>query len=265
MNERVTITIDNHVAEVMLDRADKYNALDSAMFEAIAEAGESLRDNQEVRAVILYGAGEHFCSGLDVASMGNLAGDDNDFNTVGMRKVYNSDSNVFQRVATVWHDLDVPVIAAIKGVCYGGGIQIALGTDIRYAHPESKMSVMEIKWGLIPDMGISQMLRKLVRIDVAKELLYTGRVLDAQAALELGLVTAVADDPLAHARSMAAEIVNKSPDAVRRCKRLLEASWDMQRLEGLELEAKLQGEVIFKENQLEAVTANFEKRAPAFK
>ncbi len=265
MNERVSVSINQHVAEVQLNRPDKYNCLDPAMFDAIAAAGESLRQNDAVRVVILHGAGKHFCSGLDVSSFGELASSNKDFAVSALQNVNDSDSNKFQRCATVWHDLDVPVIAAVHGICYGGGLQIALGADLRYVRRDARFSVMEIRWGLVPDMGITQALRKLSRIDVAKELLFTGRVFDAEEALSMGLVTRVVDEPLNEARAMAEMIADNSPDAIQRNKRLLERSWDMNRADGLALEAELQSEVIFLENQLEAVAANLEKRKPNFK
>lgn len=262
--QRVEVSVANYVAEVVLNRPAKFNALDTAMFDAISAAGESLRDRDDVRAVILYGKGEHFCSGLDVTTFGDL-GDNAQFCKAATEKVYGTSSNRFQHPSTVWQDLEVPVIAALQGVAYGGGSQIALGADIRIAHPSAKLSVMEIKWGLIPDMGISQSLRKLVSIDVAKELLLTGRVVEADECKALGLVTHVDAQPLQRARALAAQIAEKSPDATRRMKALLEQSWNNDAEQGLALEAQLQGEIIFGGNQVEAVTANFEKRKPQFR
>lgn len=265
MSDRVTLKVENHIAEVTLNRPDKYNALDPEMFQAITDVGQSLIGRKDVRVVILRGEGKHFCSGLDISGFGSLSDGNEGFAVTSMEKVHGSDSNKFQRIATVWHDIEAPVIAVLQGVCYGGGIQIALGADMRYANPSTKMSVMEIKWGLVPDVGISQPLRKLVRMDVAKELLFTGRVVEAEEALELGLLTRICADPLAEAHEMAAMIAMKSPDAIKLGKQLLEESWDMQRQDGLELEAKLQTKLIYLENQVEAVTANFEKRDPVFK
>ena len=127
------------------------------------------------------------------------------------------------------------------------------------------MSVLEIKWGLIPDVGITQTLRNLVPLDVAKELTFTGRILDGQAAKDLGLVTHVSEDPLASAMELADEIASKSPDAIRAGKRLLEEAWHADERAGLELETQLQVALIGSDNQREAIRANFEKRAPDFK
>ena len=172
--------------------------------------------------------------------------------------------NYAQRPGMVWKRMPVPTIAAIHGVAYGGGCQIALGADIRFAAPDAKISVMEIKWGLIPDMSLTQTLRDVVTLDVAKELTFTGRVMNGDQAKELGLVTHVADDPLQAAMDLASEIAGKSPDAVRAGKKLFEASWHADDRTGLELESSLQMKLIGSPNQIEAVKANFENRAPEF-
>lgn len=269
MSELVTISIEAGVADVRLNRPDKYNALSPEMFSAIIEAGERLGEAKDVRAVVISGNGAGFCAGLDMSSMRGLGGGQSSGGNGGGGGLLRRDSehpdNHAQRPALVWKRVGVPVIAAVHGVAYGGGMQIALGADIRIASPDAKMSVMEIKWGLIPDMGISQSLRDLVPLDVAKELTWTGRVLSGTEAKELGLVTYVDADPLARALSIAREIAGKNPDAIRRGKALLEQSWRALPREGLELEAKLQMELIGSANQAEAVKANFEKRAPNFK
>src|SRR4051812_46976243 len=190
MSERVRIEVADHVATVTLTRPDKHNALDGAMFEAILGAAEHLAGTSGVRAVVLHGEGPSFCSGLDVASLmsGPISLDDI-LERDGRR------ANLAQRACTDWIDLPMPVIAAVHGSCFGGGLQIALGADVRIATPDARLSVMESKWGLVPDMGITSTLPRLVRIDVAKELTYTARVLSGAEAAELGLVTRVAGDP----------------------------------------------------------------------
>jgi enoyl-CoA hydratase/carnithine racemase len=172
--------------------------------------------------------------------------------------------NWFQRVAYAWVTLPMPVIAAVHGACFGGGLQIALGADIRIAAPDTRLSVMEMKWGLIPDMSITRTLPRLVRIDVAKELTYTGRVLSASEAAQLGLVTWVTGDPLRAARALAAEIATRSPDAVRAAKRLFEESWTAPPEQTLALEAQLQRGLIGSPNQLAAVSAGFTKEPAEF-
>lgn len=267
MTELVTIDIDAGVADVRLNRVDKYNALSPDMFQAIIEAGESLAENRQVRAVVLSGNGRGFCAGLDMASFQGMAGGGRSGGgggTGGLLKRDERPENHAQRPAYVWKRLPVPVIAAIHGVAYGGGCQIALGADIRFAAKDAKLSVMEIKWGLIPDMSLTQTLRDLVPLDVAKELTFTGRILSGEEAKALGLVTHVVDDPLAAALALAKEIAGKSPDAIRAGKKLLEESWRADPRSGLELESKLQTDLIGSPNQVEAVKANFENRAPNF-
>ena len=266
MSDLVTIDLKDHVADVRLNRPDKMNAVNPEMWKAVYDAGASLLDNREVRAVVLSGNGRAFCAGLDMASMQGMATRDDSAPGSGNSLKSGSDlpENHFQRAALIWKRLPVPVICAIHGVAYGAGSQIALGADIRIAAPDMRFSVLEIKWGLIPDVGITQTLRDVVPLDVAKELTWTGRILDGPAAKELGLVTHVSEDPLAQAKELAAEIATKSPDAIRRGKRLLNTSWYADERTGLELEAKLQGELVGSPNQVEAIKANFEKRAPNF-
>src|SRR3954470_19704020 len=258
---RTSVVVEDHVATVTLTRPDTHNALDRAMFEGIIAAAEEVAATRGVRAVVLHGEGPSFCSGLDIASLMSDGGG-------GLDSVLAREdgrrANVVQRVCTDWIDLPVPVIAAIHGTCFGGGLQIALGADIRIAAPEARLSVMEGKWGLVPDMGITSTLPRLLRIDVAKELTYTARVLSGTGAAELGLVTHVADDPLAAARELAAKIAGRSPDAVRAAKRLYDTIWNAPVEEGLLLETELQRNLIGSPNQMAAVTAGMTKQAPEF-
>ena len=267
-DELVTIEVSDGVADVRLNRPEKYNALSGEMFAAIVSAGERLAEAKEVRAVVLSGNGRGFCAGLDMGSfagMADNAGSGGGGGTGALLARGEGPENNAQRPAYVWKRLPVPVISAIHGVAYGGGAQIALGADIRIGAPDMKMSIMEIKWGLIPDMSLTQTLRDLVPLDVAKELTLTGRVLNGEEARALGLITRVSDDPHATAMDLAREIAGKSPDAIRAGKRLLETAWHADERTGLELEASLQEALIGSPNQIEAITANFEKRAPAFK
>ncbi len=262
--ERVRVQIgDDGVAIVTLVRAEKHNALDAAMFEAIIAAALQLRDEPSVRAVVLHGDGPSFCSGLDIVSLmgsGTLTPE-----SLLERAADGDLANWAQKAAFDWTLVKAPVIAAIHGNCFGGGLQIALGTDIRIATPDAKLTVLEIKWGLVPDMGITQSLPRLVPIDVAKELTFTGRVVSGAEAKELGLVTRVADDPLAAALELATEIASKSPDAIRRAKQLYEETWlSDDRARGLLLESELQVELIGKPNQVAAVTAGMTKQPAVF-
>lgn len=266
MTELVTIDINNHVADVRLNRPEKMNAINQKMWLAISEAGTSLADNSEIRAIVLSGNGRAFCAGLDMESFQKMSGSGSERSSnIPISKPDALPGNLTQTAALLWKRLPVPVIAAIHGVAYGAGAQIALGPDIRFAAPDMRMSVLEIKWGLIPDVGITQTLRNLVSLDVAKELTFTGRILDGQAAKELGLVTHVSENPLEAAMELATEIASKSPDAIRSGKRLLEEAWHADERTGLELETKLQVKLIGSDNQVEAIRANFEKRAPDFK
>jgi enoyl-CoA hydratase/carnithine racemase len=258
--QRVRIEIADHVATVTLTRADKHNALDIAMFDAIIAAAEQVTSEPAVRAVVLHGEGPSFCSGLDFASiMATEQGPD------GLSKPLRDEPpNWFQRTAYDWIRVPVPVIAAIHGNCLGGGLQIALAADVRFCTPDARLSVMEVKWGLIPDMSITRTLPRLVSIDVAKELTFTGRVLDGIEAHRLGIVTRVADDPLAAARKLAAEIATRSPDAVRAAKRLLNESWTAPAARTLALEAELQLGLVGTPNQLAAVTAGMSGQPAEF-
>ena len=248
---RVRVEIEGHVAEVTLDRPDKHNGLDYPMFEAINAAIDRLRETPGLRAVVLTGAGRSFCAGLDFAAV--MAAGVPIEDSFARRE--GEIANDFQRVAYGWQQLPVPVIAAISGNALGGGCQIALAADIRIAAPDLRISVMEIKWGLIPDMGLTQSLPRLVGGDVARELTYSGRVLGAEEALGLGLVTRVEERPLEAARELAAEIAARSPDAVRRAKRLLEEAPSLPAADALALEESLQRELLGTPNQLEAVRA----------
>lgn len=260
MADRVVTTIENRVARVMLNRADKRNGLDLAMFEALIAAGDALAADNAVRAAVLYGDGAAFCAGLDFKwFMANP--------TQGRALLARSESspaNMAQRVAWVWRELPVPVIAAIHGAAFGGGLQIALGADIRYVAPDAKLSVMEIEYGLIPDMSITQTLFGLVRDDVARELVYTGRVVSGGEAVELGLATRVSEEPLADAVAAAERIAAKSPHAVRAAKRLLGEAPGSSVRQALELETELQLGLIGSRNQLEAVAARMAKREGSF-
>jgi enoyl-CoA hydratase/carnithine racemase len=258
--QRVQVTVDDHVAVVTLTRGDKHNALDVPMFEQIIAAGERVANEPGVRAVVLHGEGQSFCSGLDVVSIMS-AGD----GVQGLvDRVRGQVPNWFQQAAHVWLEVPVPVIAAIHGTCFGGGLQIALAADIRVASPYARLSVMEIKWGLIPDMSITRTLPRLVRADVAKELTFTGRVFDGVEAERLGVVTRLAEEPLTAARALADEIAGRSPDAVRAAKRLYDESWTGPAPETLALEAQLQLGLVGSPNQLAAVAAGFTKEPAEF-
>jgi enoyl-CoA hydratase/carnithine racemase len=258
--ERVRIEIEGHVATVALTRPEKHNALDLAMFEQIGGAARRLADESGVRAVVLHGEGPSFCSGIDLSGL--LAEQAN--GAAPFEALAGPAPNFFQLAAYGWVTLPVPVVAAVHGNCLGGGLQIALGADIRIARRDARLSVMESKWGLVPDMAITRTLPRLVGIDVAKELTYTARTFSGEEAHRLGLVTRLADDPLAAARELAAEIAGRSPDAVRAAKRLLEESWCAPPEHSLALEARLQLGLMGSPNQLAAVRAGLAREPAKF-
>ena len=256
----VTTSIEDGVAEVRLARPEKHNGLDLAMFEGLVAAGEALLEDRSVRAVILCGEGPSFCAGLDFKSF--MAGGQ----AVQERLLSRGDrvDNIAQRVGWIWTEVPAPVIAAVHGSCFGGGLQIALGADIRIVHPEARLSVKEIVWGLIPDMSISKTLSRVVRLDVAKELTFTGRDVDGREAVSLGLATRVADDPLTEARALARTIAAQSPEAIRAAKQLWQRAPELDDAGALALETALQLPLLGSRNQLEAVMARMQKRAPKF-
>jgi enoyl-CoA hydratase/carnithine racemase len=266
MSALVALTVTGGVADVRFDRADKHNSLTLEMFAAIVEAGTAVARDPRVRAVVLSGNGPSFCAGLDYSIMRAMLGGPEEARRVMARLLGRDDGpdNFAQRTACVWQQAPIPVIAAIRGVAYGGGCQIALGCDVRIAAPDARLSLMEIRYGLIPDMGLSQTLPHLVRPDVARDLVYTGRVVAAPEAQALGLVTRIADDPLADAHALAQTIARKSPEAIRAAKRLLQAAWRADARAGLALEEALQLTLLGTPNQVEAVTASLAGREPVF-
>ncbi len=262
MTERVLIERHGAVAHVQFNRPEKRNALDVAMFEGIIAAGEALREDRSVRAVVLSGLGKAFCAGLDFSAFSAFASGES--SPLLNRDEAKSPANVAQRVAFVWQELEVPVIAALHGVAFGGGFQIASGADIRIAHPETQLSIMEIKWGLIPDMSITTTTLRYAPLDVVKELMFTGRVVEAQEALELRLVTRLAEDPVAAALELAQLIATKNPHAIRAGKQLMNEAVDLADPARLRLETELQLKLLGSKNQMEAVMANMQKRAPTY-
>jgi enoyl-CoA hydratase/carnithine racemase len=281
MGDRVSVTVTDGVADVRLTRPDKINALDTAMFAGIVDAGESLKSDASVRAVVLSGEGRGFCAGLDFSSFEAMAGGGREPGVGSaseqparersgssaertINSVEGRITHLGQQAAYVWQELKVPVIAAVHGVALGGGAQIALGADIRIVAPDARISILEIRWGLIPDMTGTAMLPLLVGLDVAKELALTGRMVSGEEAVRIGLATRVSDTPLDDALALAREIAGKSPHAVRGVKRLLNASPGRPVAEQFADERKTIGSLIGSKHQVEAVTAYFEKREPVF-
>ncbi|MEY3818461.1 MAG: hypothetical protein RIT00_1186, partial [Actinomycetota bacterium] len=245
--------------------------LDPAMFDAIARAGKDLVSNKEIRAVVLSGSGASFCAGLDFASFQSMA----DGGSSSSETKSNSGENagamqpgaithLAQQICWVWQEVPVPVIAAIQGHALGGGMQLALGADIRIAHPDTQFAMREVHWGLIPDMTGTLMLSRLVRDDVAKDLVFSARVISGTEAHQLGVVTRLTDSPLEVAMKMANEIAERSPDAVRGAKALINRLSNAGAAEHFAEERKIIYSLIGKPNQVEAVMSNFEKRPASF-
>lgn len=265
-SERVSVSVSDGVADVRLNRPDKLNALDPAMFDALIAAGERVAADRSVRAVVLSGEGRGFCSGLDFESFRAMAGSDQPSNRprdLGARTPGRI-TNHFQQAAYTWTELPVPVIAAVHGVALGGGMQIALAADLRIVAADARLSVLEMRWGLIPDMTGTHMLRRLVALDVAKELVWSGRILEGEEAVRLGLATRLSDDPHKDALALAAELASKNPHAIRAAKRLLNQSGLVGQEQQYINESIEMGNLIGSPNQLEAVAAFFAKRDPVF-
>jgi len=263
-SERVSIAIAEGVAEARLDRPDKLNALDGAMFDGLIAAGEHVSREKGVRAVVLYGAGRGFCAGLDTQIFASIASRRHERALGDIVRRTHGDANAAQQAALVWRGVPVPVIAAVHGPCFGGGFQIALGADMRYVTPDARLSILEIKWGIVPDMGGIALMRELAGGDVIRELAFTGREFTGAEAVAYGLATAVHPDPLAAARSTAREIAGRSPDAVRALKRLLNLAAEADMVSILLAESKEQARLIGSLNQIEAIRAGVEKRPPRF-
>ncbi|HEY8572670.1 crotonase/enoyl-CoA hydratase family protein [Phenylobacterium sp.] len=269
MTDRVTVDIQDGVADVRLVRADKMNAIDNAMFEALVETGEELKGRKEIRAVVLSGEGRAFCAGLDMGSFQQMASGERQGGNRTVEELTKgrteAGANRAQQACYVWREIPVPVIAAVHGVAFGGGFQLALGADIRIVAPDARMAVLEIKWGLVPDMSGIVLMRGLIRDDVARELTWTGRVFSGEEAVQMGLATRVAADPRAEALSMAREIASKNPHAIRGGKRLLNLAQSDADIAKIFLEeTREQVALIGSTNQVEAVMANLQKREPAF-
>lgn len=273
MSDRVSLKIEEGVADIRLVRSDKMNALDPAMFQALLETGEKLKSDPSVRVAVISGEGRAFCAGLD---MGNFAkmkegGSDKGSNPAAgsgegrLEKRTQGIANDAQYAAWIWREVPVPVIAAVHGVAFGGGFQVMLGADIRYVAPDTKLSVMEVKWGLVPDMAGTQLMRHLAREDIVRELSYTGRIFSGEEAFNYGFATRVAKDPLAEALATAKEIAGKSPDAIRAMKRIYNAAPYATAADGLLMESIEQDKLIGSPNQIESIMSNLEKRPAIFK
>ncbi|MEW9919383.1 crotonase/enoyl-CoA hydratase family protein [Marimonas sp. MJW-29] len=255
---RVSVTYENNIAFVTLTRADKMNAVDDEMIAAIIAAGQEVAES-DARAVVLSGEGRAFCAGIDITGLSGMMGKDP--NEALMPRTHGHGStNKWQEVAMIWHRMEVPVIAAVHGVCFGAGIQLALGADIRIAAPGTRFAVMEMKWGIVPDMGGMVLLPKLVRSDVLRRLTYTAEQVETEQALAWGLITEVADNPLESATKLAETIADKSPSAIRAAKRLIGIAESKNEVDVLEAESEIQAKLIGKPDQLAVIAKEMGKR-----
>jgi enoyl-CoA hydratase/carnithine racemase len=264
MSDVVSLSIENHIATVTINRPEKKNAMNPEVFDRLGEIGDQLKSEKSVRVVIVTGAGDCFSSGIDIMSFQSEIASNAAFRKLGYALSEGEIANRFQKPAYVWKELQVPVIAAISGVCFGGGLQVALGADIRIAAPDARLSVMEIKWGIVPDMGLTTVLPRLMRMDQVKELSWSGRIVEGTEAASLGLVSRVSDDPLAAAQDLAQVLVGKNPDALRESKKMFETSWAASPADALRMEVDAQAEVLGLPNQMEALFAQLQKREPNF-
>lgn len=258
-NDRVVMTVSDGVADVRLNRPEKLNALDELQYQAINETIAAIAARRDIRCVVLSGEGRAFSVGID---LGRLA-ESTELRNLMPRA--HGDANVFQQSAWGWRTLPVPVIAAVHGYALGAGCQIMLGADVRIVAPEAEVSVMEMRWGLVPDVAGMALMRGLVREDRLREIVFTGRRIRGAEAVELGLATRTDDDPRAAALELARGIAGSSPDAVRAAKRLLNLPWESSDAEVLLAESREQQVLLASANHQEAVRAGQEKRRPVFR
>ena len=259
MTKRAVLLVENGVAEVRLNRPDKLNALDVGMFRELAAVAEQLAGDPQIRCIVLSGEGRSFCAGIDLEVLTSAPELQN------LTQRTHGDANLFQIAAIAWHQMPVPVIAALHGHVLGAGFQIMLGADLRIAAPDTQLSLMEMRWGLVPDLGGIALLRGLVRDDVAREIVLTGKRISGTEAASLGLVTRTADDPRAEALALARSIAGSSPDAVRAAKRLLNLPAATSLRDVLIAEAREQEAMLASDNHREALRAHLEQRQPQFR
>ena len=214
----VKLEKSNGIATVTLNRPDKRNAMSFALLKELVRIANLIKKDRSIRCVILTGEAQVFSAGIDLTDLNNPK------NTAyAAWELIKPGQSLFQKAFLVWQELPVPVIAAIEGFCFGAGMQLALAADIRIAHPSTQMSIMESRWGLVPDMGLTRSIKGIIGLDLAKELTLTARIFDARYAKNIGLVTHLDESPLTQAQALAAEMLNRSPDALAAVKRVLDA------------------------------------------
>jgi len=245
MLDPVLIDIKNEIAFVTLNRPNKHNALNMAMFTAIDNATKRLRKDKSIRAVIVNGEGVDFCTGLDVKSVMSSGANAAKL----LFKWLPGQSNLAQRVSSAWRKVPVPVIMVLHGRVWGGGLQIALGGDFRIASPNTSFSIMEAKWGLIPDMGGTLAFKEQMPVDQAKLFAMTGQEISSDLALSYQLITETSEDPMSRALELANNFKRQSPDALAGVKRLYNNAWSKSQRFALAKESWYQIKVMFSKNQ----------------
>ena len=268
MTDALTIHIEDHIAHLQLNRPDAHNAIDGAIMNGLIAFAQQMMKPGEVRVVVISGAGKSFCAGLDMSNFGEMSSGDlsNDRDDVAqaMADLSPAGANRAQQIGWLWQEVPIPVIAAVQGAALGGGLNLALGADMRIMHPQAKLGFVEITWGLLPDMSASQSLRRLLPLDRAKELVMTGRRFSGEQAMDYGLATELSDDPLLKAMEIAHQIAGNNPDAVMAAKRILNNSALVDVATGLADEAASTQALLGSANQLEAISARFENRPAKF-
>ncbi len=263
MSNRIELEIKDHIAHVQFNRPEKMNALDLDFFHSIIECCEQIEANTAIRVVVVSGKGKAFCAGIDLSMF--APGSPMDKLSENLNDRTHGISNMWQKAVWAWRELSVPVIAAAHGTVFGGGLQIMLAADIKYIHPETRLSILESKWGIIPDMGGTQLMRHNVRDDMIRELTYTHRIFTGVEAVDYGFATHTSEDPVSEALKLATEICTKSPSAIVLAKELYNQAPYLNEAEGLALESKLQHQLLKKHNQLESIFSNLQKREANFK
>ncbi|MGB1140464.1 MAG: crotonase/enoyl-CoA hydratase family protein [Halioglobus sp.] len=267
-SEALQVTRNDHIAHVRLNRPEAHNAIESGIMNGLIDFARSMQDPGDIRTIVISGNGRSFCAGLDMSAFaemqsGELSGDRDDV-AAALRDISPGGANRAQQVGWLWQEVPIPVIAAVQGAALGGGLNLALGADIRIVHPDATLAFVEITWGLLPDMSASQSLRRLVALDRIKELVFTGRKFSGEDALRYGIATEVSESPVEDALAMAATIARHNPDALRAAKQLLNQSALVSVADGLAHEAAVTSRLLGTPNQLEAVGAQLEGREPDF-
>ena len=216
--QTIAVTVTDNIATITLNRPDKKNAMSFAMMRELIDCAGWIKKDKTIRAVIITGAGDTFCAGIDLADLNEPKG-----RASIVWELVKPAQSLFQKVCLIWRDMPVPVIACMHGHCIGAGLQLALACDIRIATPDCQLAIMEAKWGLVPDMGLTQSALHVVNADILKELAMTARTIDGEEAKNLGLVTHICDNPVAYAIELSSELANRSPDAVLASKRVVNA------------------------------------------